>query len=40
MQDFHYDYIKNKYDGNAEMLLTNTDSVMHKIGTENVYEDI
>ena len=36
MQDFHYNYIKNKY----EMLLADTDSLLYKIETENVYEDL
>ena len=39
MQDFHYNYVKNKYGGKTEMLLTDTDSLMHNIKAENVYED-
>ena len=39
MRDFHYNYIKNKYGDNAEMLLTDSDSLMYKIETENVYKD-
>ena len=39
MQDFHYNYIKNKYGDKAEMLLTDTASLMHKTKAENVYKD-
>ena len=37
MQDFHYNYIKNKYRGKAEMLLTDAVSPMYKFETKNVY---
>ena len=37
MKDFGYNYIKNKYGGRAGMALTDTDSLMCKIETENVY---
>ena len=36
MQEFHCNYIKSKYSGKAEMLLTDTDSLMYKIEIENV----
>ena len=38
MQDFHRNYIKNKYGDKAEMLLTDTDILMYKIQAENVYK--
>ena len=40
MQDFHWNNIKNKYGNKPEMLLTDTDDLMYKIETENVYEDL
>ena len=38
MYQFHYDYIKNKYDSNLK-LFTDTDTLMYEIKTEDVYED-
>ena len=38
MYEFHYDYIKNKYDNKSKLLFTDTDSFMYEIKTENVYE--
>ena len=40
MFDFHYNYIKNKYNNKAELLFTETDSLMYLIQTEDVYRDI
>ena len=39
MYEFHYDYIKNKYDNKSNLLFTYADSFMHEIKTEDVYED-
>ena len=39
MQDFHYNYNKNKYDDKGGVLLTDTDSLIYKIETKNVYKD-
>ena len=36
---FHYDYIKNKYSNNSELLFADTDSLMYQIKTEDVYKD-
>ena len=35
--EFHYKYINNKFD--AKLLLTDTDSSVYEIKTEDVYED-
>ena len=40
MYDFHYNYIKKKYDKNAKLLFTDTDSLMYEIKTEDFYKDI
>ena len=37
--EFHYDYIKNKYDNNSRLLFTETDSLIYEIKTEHVYKD-
>ena len=39
MHDFHYDYLKNKYDNKSRLLLTDTDILMYEIKTEDVYKD-
>ena len=37
MYEFHYKYIKSKFD--AKLLFTDTDSLVYEIKTEYVYED-
>ena len=37
MYEFHYKYIKNKFD--AKLLFTDTDSLVYDIKTKDVYED-
>ena len=37
IQDFNYNCIEIKYDDKAKMFLTDSDSLMYKIETENVY---
>jgi len=40
MFDFHCNYIKQKYADNAELLMSDTDSVMYEIKTVDFYKDI
>ena len=37
--NFHYDYIKDKYDSKSKLSFTGTDSFMCEIKTEDVYKD-
>ena len=37
MYEFHYKYIKRKY--NANLLFTDTDSLVDEIKTKDIYED-
>ena len=39
MYEFHYDYIKNKYDNKSKLIFTDTDGLMYEIKTEDFYED-
>ena len=39
MYEFHYDYIKNKYDNKSKLIFTDADSLMYEIKTEDFYED-
>ena len=39
MYDFHYNYIKKKYNNRAKLLFTDTDSLTYKVGAEDVYKD-
>ena len=38
MYDFHHNY-KKKYNDKAELLFSDTDSLIYKIETEDVYKD-
>ena len=40
MFDFHYNYIKPNYGEKAELLFTDTDSLMYCIQTDDFYKDI
>ena len=39
MHEFHYDYINNKYGNKSKRLVTDPDSLMYEIKTEDVSED-
>ena len=39
MCEFHYNYIKIKYDNNSRLLFSVTDSLMYEIKTEDAYGD-
>ena len=40
MYDFHYGYMKKKFGDRAELLMTDTDSLVYLIMTEDFYKDI
>ena len=39
MYDFHYNYIKKKFNNRARLLFTDTDSLPYEIEAEDVYKD-
>ena len=39
MYEFHYNYVKNKYDNNSRLLFTDTETLMYEIKTEDVCVD-
>ena len=40
MFDFHYNYMKPKYGDKAQLLFTDTNSLLYEIETDDVYADI
>jgi len=38
--DFRYNYVKKKYGPKAKLLITDTDSLMYEIETDDFFEDI
>lgn len=40
MYDFHYNTMKPKYGDNIELLMTDTDSLVYKIKTDDFYQDM
>ena len=40
MYDFHYNYIKSRYNDKAELLFTDTDSLCYEIETRDVYKEL
>ena len=39
MYEFHYHYIKNKYDSKWKLLFKDTDDLKYEIKSEDTYED-
>ena len=39
MDEFHYDYIKSKYNSKSKLLFADTDSLMYETKTTDEYED-
>ena len=40
LYEFHYDYIKNKFGENVDLVYSDTDSLVYDIRTEDLYADI
>ena len=40
MYDFHYSYVRNKYNNKARLLFTDTDSLCYEIETDDFFKDI
>ncbi|XP_041377266.1 uncharacterized protein LOC121389682 [Gigantopelta aegis] len=40
MYNFHYNYIKVKYESKAQLLFTDTDSLCYSIQTKDIYQDM
>ena len=40
MYDFHYNHIKSTYGNRAVLLMTDTDSLVHSIETDDLYDDM
>ena len=40
MYDFHYNYLKKRYNNKTKLLFTDTDSLCYEIETQDIYEEL
>ena len=40
LNDFHYNYVKSKYNNKAKLLFTDTDSLCYEIETNGIYKEL
>ena len=40
MYDFHYNYVRSKYNDKARLLFTDADSLCYEIETDDFFKDI
>ena len=40
MYEFHYNYIKRRYENKAKLLFTDTDSLCYEIQTKDIYNEL
>ena len=40
MYDFHYNYVKSRYNNKAKLLFTDTDSLCYEIETKDIYKEL
>ena len=40
MYDFHYNYVKSRYNNKAKLLFTDTDSLCYEIEAKDIYKEL